>query len=154
METVFSRDAPAGLQSAELRHEATCSARSHLCGSWRPEGYPGFRAAQRARYGSISESPLGNDAEFYLENIPAGRYSAGVEYEAGTCQLELHILASERSQVNPGTVRAKLNSGKNHEEWCDVGGLSAIRKLNLTRRRLATNIRVARNRRKLAKKTA
>ncbi len=51
------------------------------------------------------ESPLGKQGEFYLENVPTGRHAALVEYEDGTCKFELNVPASEKPEVELGTVR-------------------------------------------------
>ncbi|MGH9650441.1 MAG: hypothetical protein ACRD3I_08215, partial [Terriglobales bacterium] len=51
------------------------------------------------------ESPVGKQGEFYLENVPTGRHTAQVEYEGGTCKFELDAPASEKPEVDLGTVR-------------------------------------------------
>ena len=49
-------------------------------------------------------SPLGKNGEFYLENLAAGKYPAGVEYTGGTCRFTLEVPVADAPFVNLGTL--------------------------------------------------
>jgi outer membrane usher protein len=49
-------------------------------------------------------SPLGKGGEFYLENVPAGRHPAIVEYAGGICRFALEVPPSAQSFLNLGAV--------------------------------------------------
>jgi outer membrane usher protein len=49
-------------------------------------------------------SPLGKQGEFYLEDVPPGRYPAEVEYQNGVCRFELSVPASDDPILDLGTV--------------------------------------------------
>ena len=51
-----------------------------------------------------SASPIGNGGEFYLENVPAGRHPARVEYRGGLCRFVLVVPPSAESFLNVGAV--------------------------------------------------
>jgi outer membrane usher protein len=55
--------------------------------------------------GTAVISPLGKRGEFYLENLPAGRYPATVEYQEGVCQVVLDIPVMDGPFVHLGTLR-------------------------------------------------
>jgi outer membrane usher protein len=50
-------------------------------------------------------SPMGNEGNFYLENISTGSYKAVVEYEKGICNFDLNIPQSEQPIVNLGSLK-------------------------------------------------
>lgn len=49
--------------------------------------------------------PIGEQGEFYLENIPPGNYLAKVEYIKGICNFDLKVTRSEQQLVNLGNVK-------------------------------------------------
>lgn len=49
-------------------------------------------------------SPLGRGGEFYLENIPAGRYPATIDYKLGSCKFTLQIPTGNDSVVKLGRL--------------------------------------------------
>lgn len=51
------------------------------------------------------ESPIGRGGEIYLENVPAGRYPATVEYKGSLCRFSVEIPASENPVVKLGEMR-------------------------------------------------
>jgi outer membrane usher protein len=51
-----------------------------------------------------SASPIGSGGEFYLENVPAGRHPAKVEYRGGVCRFVLVVPPSAESFLNVGAV--------------------------------------------------
>ncbi len=53
---------------------------------------------------SVFESPVGNDGAFYLENVPAGKYPAVVESDAGRCELSLVVPETEAVLVDLGRI--------------------------------------------------
>ena len=55
--------------------------------------------------GRTYESPIGRDGEFYLENLPRGRYPAVIDHKDATCRFTLETPASAASMVDVGTVR-------------------------------------------------
>jgi outer membrane usher protein len=55
--------------------------------------------------GRTYESPIGRDGEFYLENLPAGRFSALIDYKGAPCRFTLETPASTAALVDVGTVR-------------------------------------------------
>ncbi|MEH2374565.1 fimbria/pilus outer membrane usher protein [Nostoc sp.] len=62
--------------------------------------------------GNQVDSPIGNQGEFYLENITLGRYVANVEYAQGVCTFDLNIPQSDQKIVNLGSLKCIQNSGK------------------------------------------
>ncbi|MHC5595080.1 MAG: fimbria/pilus outer membrane usher protein [Nostoc sp.] len=62
--------------------------------------------------GNQVDSPIGNQGEFYLENITPGRYVAKVEYEKGICTFDLNIPRSDEKIVNLGSLKCIQNSAK------------------------------------------
>lgn len=52
-----------------------------------------------------TESALGANGEFYLENVPAGTYPARVLYEGGECAFEFSAPQTEKILVKMGTLR-------------------------------------------------
>jgi outer membrane usher protein len=58
--------------------------------------------------GKLFESPIGRQGEFYLENLPAGRYSAKVEHKEGSCTFALNIPESDQSEIKLGTLKCQL----------------------------------------------
>jgi outer membrane usher protein len=59
--------------------------------------------------GKLFESPIGRQGEFYLENLPAGRYSAKVEHKEGSCTFTLDIPESDQSEIKLGTLKCQLH---------------------------------------------
>jgi outer membrane usher protein len=59
--------------------------------------------------GKLFESPIGRQGEFYLENLPAGRYSAKVEHKEGSCTFALNIPESDQSEIKLGTLKCQLH---------------------------------------------
>lgn len=55
--------------------------------------------------GQSSESPLGNDGEFYFENLTSGRYQAQIDTKNLTCDFALQIPASNDESIELGTLR-------------------------------------------------
>ncbi|HEY9694163.1 MAG TPA: hypothetical protein V6D15_18320 [Oculatellaceae cyanobacterium] len=58
--------------------------------------------------GTQASSPLGDKGEFYLENLPTGRYAAKVQYPNGICQFEVNIPESQQQFVNLDTLRCTI----------------------------------------------
>jgi outer membrane usher protein len=50
-------------------------------------------------------SPIGGQGEFYLENLPAGKYSAQVEYRDGICKFNVDVPSSKEPFFKLGTLR-------------------------------------------------
>jgi outer membrane usher protein len=51
------------------------------------------------------ESPIGEDGEIYLENVPAGRYQATIEYKRSTCRTTVQVPVSTATLVELGPIR-------------------------------------------------
>lgn len=51
------------------------------------------------------ESPIGKQGEFYLENVPAGRHKALVEYTDKTCEFILEVPNSEEPVITLEALR-------------------------------------------------
>ena len=49
-------------------------------------------------------SPIGRDGEFYLENIPAGKWPGVIEYRGGQCNFSMAIPAATERVVKLATV--------------------------------------------------
>jgi len=49
-------------------------------------------------------SPLGTEAEFYLENLTVGKYSALIEYEGGECRFEIDVPKKDELIVELGEL--------------------------------------------------
>jgi len=55
--------------------------------------------------GKSVESPIGEQGEFYLENLAPGHYPAKVEYTQRNCQFSLKVPASDQPLVNLGQLQ-------------------------------------------------
>jgi outer membrane usher protein len=55
--------------------------------------------------GITIESPVGTGGSFYFENLPAGRHSAVVEDQTGSCSTVLEVPASRQAVTNLGELR-------------------------------------------------
>ncbi len=53
-------------------------------------------------------SPLGTDAEFYLENLAVGKYPALIEYEGGECQFQIDVPKKEGLIVELGELTCSV----------------------------------------------
>jgi len=56
-------------------------------------------------------SPVGKKGEFYLEDVPAGRHLAALEYRGVTCSFTLEVPATEDARASLGTVRCAVPAG-------------------------------------------
>jgi outer membrane usher protein len=54
-------------------------------------------------------SPLGTEAEFYLENLTVGKYPALVEYEGGECRFEIDVPKKDGLIVELGELTCSAN---------------------------------------------
>ena len=54
--------------------------------------------------GFSAESVLGKNGEFYLENVPAGKYRAHVVFRQGTCEFDFVAPATDAVLVKLGTL--------------------------------------------------
>ncbi|MBI5875134.1 MAG: fimbria/pilus outer membrane usher protein [Deltaproteobacteria bacterium] len=60
----------------------------------------------------VMGSPLVQEGEFYLENIPAGKYAASIKKGERQCDFTLEIPESSESNINMGkTICRKMSSG-------------------------------------------
>jgi outer membrane usher protein len=59
--------------------------------------------------GKLFESPIGRQGEFYLENLPAGRYSAKVAHKEGSCTVTLDVPELDQSEIKLGTLKCQLH---------------------------------------------
>ena len=50
-------------------------------------------------------SPIGGRGEFYLENVPAGRHPAAVDFAGGQCDFLLEVPVTSDAVVNLGSLR-------------------------------------------------
>jgi len=55
--------------------------------------------------GKAIESPIGKQGEFYLENIPPGRYASVIDYKDQRCHFYLEVPSSEESVIELGVLR-------------------------------------------------
>jgi outer membrane usher protein len=60
-------------------------------------------------------SPLGTEGEFYLENLPVGKYAALVEYEGGECKFSIDVPKRDGSIVEMGQLICPMTN---------IGGLT------------------------------
>ena len=65
---------------------------------------PSYGQLQIRAGGRQFESPIGEKGEFYLENVPAGRYPAVVDYKEISCTFTLEVPRSDAPIVNLGTL--------------------------------------------------
>ena len=65
---------------------------------------PAFGQFTLTRDGVEVVSPLGNGAEFYLENIASGTYTARIEYTGGSCVFTITIPVTTEPFVRLGKV--------------------------------------------------
>ncbi len=54
-------------------------------------------------------SPLGEDGEFYLENVPVGKHSATIEYGDKECKFDFQMPKVDRPSVELGTINCLVN---------------------------------------------
>jgi outer membrane usher protein len=59
--------------------------------------------------GKLFESPIGRQGEFYLENLPAGRYSAKIEHKEGSCTFALEVPELDQSEIKLGTLKCQVS---------------------------------------------
>jgi outer membrane usher protein len=57
-----------------------------------------------SRNGKTYASDLGNDGEFYFENLTPGEYGGIVRYAGGTCRLNVNIAAGSKVVNDVGTL--------------------------------------------------
>ena len=57
------------------------------------------------RPGSVNNSPIGKEGDFYLDSVSPGKYPANVDYEGGICNFELTIPQSQEQMVNLGNSK-------------------------------------------------
>lgn len=55
--------------------------------------------------GKEYQSPIGNDGEFYFEDVPAGTYQAKIDFKEGECRFSVDLPKSKESFVRMGTVK-------------------------------------------------
>lgn len=55
--------------------------------------------------GQAADSPLGNDGEFYFENLKSGRFQAQIETRDSTCDFVLEVPAIDDETIELGTLR-------------------------------------------------
>jgi outer membrane usher protein len=58
--------------------------------------------------GSSVDSPLGNNGEFYFENLKNGRFQAQIEFADQTCEFTLEVPESVDEVVELGTQRCLM----------------------------------------------
>ena len=71
----------------------------------------GFSAAGLSLLAGCSRlevSPVGNDGEFYFEDLPGVRLPATIEDEHGTCDFILLIPAADTLAVDLGAMRCTV----------------------------------------------
>lgn len=57
-------------------------------------------------------SPIGASGQFYFENLPAGRHSAVVESQDGTCTFSLEVPVADGASANLGVIRCTVPGGR------------------------------------------
>jgi outer membrane usher protein len=55
--------------------------------------------------GQSADSPLGNDGEFYFENLKSGRFQAQIETKDDTCEFVLQVPPTNDETIELGTLR-------------------------------------------------
>ena len=76
------------------------------------DAIPSFGALTLTRGADRFASPLGRHGEFYLENAPSGLYQASVQYEQGTCALQIEIPTGTTNVVKLGQLVCTPGGGK------------------------------------------
>jgi outer membrane usher protein len=66
---------------------------------------PAYGQLTIAADGKRFESPIGEQGEFYLENVPAGRYGGIIEYKEKLCEFMLEVPDSAEQVVRLGSLR-------------------------------------------------
>jgi len=59
--------------------------------------------------GKSFESILGNNGEFYFENIKVGRYQATIETEEQTCNFSFEVPQTDDEMVQLGNLTCVAN---------------------------------------------
>lgn len=66
---------------------------------------PSYGELQVAGGTYANRSDIGQNGEFYLENVPAGSYQAHILFAQGECSFELHVPASHDLLTKLGTLQ-------------------------------------------------
>jgi outer membrane usher protein len=69
---------------------------------------PGFGELSVTVGGRQADSPIGRDGEFYLENVPTGRYPALIVHDGLTCEFVLEVPPTQLPLVEVGTLRCRI----------------------------------------------
>ena len=56
------------------------------------------------------ESPVGRRGEFYLENVPVGRYNASVLFQQRTCEFTVTIASASGKTVDLGLIECRVTA--------------------------------------------
>jgi len=59
--------------------------------------------------GKQFDSPIGKQGEFYLENLPAGRYAATVQYREQACNLVVDVPDVDALEIKLGRLKCQLH---------------------------------------------
>jgi outer membrane usher protein len=73
---------------------------------------PSFGEITIVAAGERLTSPLGNDGEFYFENLPEGRHEASVTHEDRTCAFMLDVPRSTEPGITLGTSRCTVTPSR------------------------------------------
>ncbi len=71
--------------------------------------FPAYGQLFVAASGKDFESPIGKRGEFYLENVPAGRHAAKIEYNGKVCKFTLKVPASKEQVIKLGNLSCQVN---------------------------------------------
>jgi len=62
--------------------------------------------------GDVVDSPLGSNGNFYFENLPAGRHTATVEDEKGSCSFSIEVPSTSDVLVQLGTLTCTVRGDR------------------------------------------
>ncbi len=71
---------------------------------------PAYGTLTLSAGGKRIESPIGSQGEFFLENVPAGRYDALVESGSGSCRIAIEVPDTREQFFDAGTLRCRVAS--------------------------------------------
>jgi outer membrane usher protein len=66
--------------------------------------------------GKRMDSPVGREGQFYLSNLPPGRFEAGVEHDGETCLFQMEVPSNKAPAVELGQLTCVVSDEKKPEE--------------------------------------
>lgn len=88
----------------DMRAVSTITGRLQIHLGSRGSAIPAYGIFQIAAGGKSLTSDIGENGEFFFENVPAGDYNGTVRYRGGTCLMTVHVPAGSTPFIKLGTL--------------------------------------------------